>query len=117
MPRDGTIYLEPAVDPKPDPYSLDTFIAWLETMPGDRQYNFMGAGAPCLISQYVEALGCPEEYNEIHWSKTRLATNITVFGKIASDGRPTFGAALERAKAARSSTRADIDALLEDARL
>lgn len=121
MPFDNTTYLEPAADPEvveqPDPYSLDTFIAWLETMPAEGRYDYDDCQGGCLIGLYAAAQGVPDKWHEIHqhdipdsYLWPGLARH---FGHIAAGGRSTYGTALEYAR----TTRADIDALLEEARL
>jgi uncharacterized membrane protein len=80
--------------PIQDPYSLDTFIAWLETMPAEGEYNYWDCG-DCLVGQYATALGIPDSWFDIH------SANHSQFGLIAALSPCTFGSALERAKAMR----------------
>lgn len=111
MPFDNTTYLEPAADPEvveqPDPYSLDTFIAWLETMPGEGTYHFVDVRGRCLLGQYATAMNrrrpwCLRWWRPVRWQYLNWVIPDARFSEI-SNGRPlTFGAALERAKAARS---------------
>jgi hypothetical protein len=75
-------------------YALPTLIAWLETMPADRTYNFTDClGGTCLFGQYLEA-------HEVAWS--RGATYVKLIGTeleaIAAEKPWTFGAALVRAR-------------------
>lgn len=106
------------VNTKADPMQLGTLIAWLEKRPASKGYSYTCNGH-CLLAQYFTAMGMK---NVFMWAEyfyhgdkpifmdedeavdrgiaTRLPPN---FNKIAVHDPMTFGAALERARAARPS--------------
>ena len=95
-----------------DVFSLDSLIAWLETMPADGAYCYSRAGH-CLIAQYLVSMGCtnvsigpgtyrcdpaPHDCKPLprHWETIAIGYHRN-WGE-------TFGAALTRArKAAQAS--------------
>ena len=101
-------------EPKHDPFTLESLVAWLEKMPGDEVYCYTDSGR-CLLSQYFsEMLGRPVSITNSYWrfeeSFQRLPLpkrfdDIAV-GEGLSDGW-TFGAALTRARAALASQKGD----------
>lgn len=95
---------------KADPFSLESLIAWLETMPADEVYCFIDTGN-CLNCQYLSVVHGAQVtagsaiYNVWDVSKGYWGPNIDLpphFNAIANGhGKPrTFGAALTRAQAA-----------------
>lgn len=86
---------------KTDPLSLESLIAWLETMPADKTYCYNDSGN-CLFHQYLTAMG--EQNISVagtHWYDGREIFHLPEnFILIPVRAPHTFGAALERAKAA-----------------
>ncbi|MBR2118463.1 MAG: hypothetical protein IJ935_07295 [Afipia sp.] len=80
---------------KTDPFSLESLIAWLEKQPADKAYNFCDK-QNCLIAQYLQAAGV-EQYELSSAEVASLGWMQIVNPKAYV---PTFGAALERARAA-----------------
>lgn len=91
------------VQTKPDVFSLENLIAWLEKQPTTAVYNYVDCGGRCLFGQYMAAHGFP-------W-KMVIGMNILdtggddgfrfkqfVYDRIATQKPWTFGAALERAR-------------------
>lgn len=84
-----------------DVFSLESLIAWLEKQPAQRTYDYCDAGG-CLIGQYLKAKGVekygltPGELKAVGWYSIASGWYD---GTRASDTR-TFGAALDRARAA-----------------
>jgi hypothetical protein len=94
----------PKVQPvvRPDVFSMDGVIAWLETMPADRAYDYHDCRGACMYGQYMAAHG-------YSWS---TATEIqhdfrNYVYRIAFSHPHTFGAALDRARSAASQ--GDVD--------
>ena len=80
-----------------DVFSLDSLIAWLETMPADISYKWDCVRGGCLIGIYADAAGI--NFHDCH---------SAIFDRgqlyIAGHEPHTFGAALARArKAAQAS--------------
>lgn len=79
-------------DPRKEHPSLPGFIGWLETKNPKERYNWCYPSA-CACAQYAqECLG---------WSRSSWITspNFEVLNRLAYEGKWTFGALLERAKA------------------
>ena len=84
---------ETHIGTKPDVFSLESLIAWLEKMPADNAYN---AANPreCLLGQWIMSAGVDDP----------TITSVTMgnrmpFNDIAVARPYTFGAALDRARA------------------
>ena len=95
---------------KADPFSLESLIAWLETMPADQSYDYACSGQ-CMMGQWLRSidprmeLGPGDSYDYIVLGERH---NFRVrFQPIASRGNDlsgfTFGAALDRARKALAS--------------
>ena len=84
---------------KPDVFSLESLIAWLETMPPSAEYDFHNCDGLCLVGQYMA-------YNDIQFrdgfSQQSKHFPCTVF-RIGAGDPWTFGAALNRARKALES--------------
>lgn len=82
-------------DPKWEQPSLAGFVAWLETMPASKAYDWYGPC--CAVDQYLISIGKP-------WEKDN--TTITLMNHLAHPGwsgvEPTFGKLLGLARAAWS---------------
>jgi hypothetical protein len=81
-------------------YTLRDLIAWLETKSPQTTYNFQDCSGGCLLGQYVT-----ERTGSYNCEKYMLASdldkkNSDLGGQIAINKPHTFGAALERARAA-----------------
>jgi hypothetical protein len=85
---------------KSDPYTLESLIAWLEKMPAGQAYDWHDCTGGCLIDQYAAAMGI----EKIGWrgDAIRQIFGDLGYGAVCSNlsGPTTFGAALERARAA-----------------
>lgn len=89
---------------KPDVFSLESLIAWLEKKQTKGGYDFGNCSGYCLFGQFTAAHGIP-------WSRA-IGTEVVDFGvhalefkklvysKVAGPTPRTFGAALKRARAA-----------------
>lgn len=87
---------------KADPMSLDTLIAWLETMPAKKDYCYLDHGR-CLLGQYFSAMGFGPEIcvfsNGVLKHQGRESLYPDVFNRIALEAHPrTFGRALKLAR-------------------
>ena len=99
------MFVDQGIEVKADPFTLEDFISWLETMPAERSYSFSCAGGGCLMGQYMAARGrfwgtLPEESCSEYWKSCE-----EVFGDPFNVGTlalhpQTFGAALTRAREA-----------------
>jgi hypothetical protein len=102
------LYNESTGKPKvqTDVLSLESLIAWLERHPPMTFYNFNDCDGMCLYGQYMAA-------NGIMWRESGATGNtdvpagredfcILVYQYVARQRPWTFGAALERARAAVS---------------
>lgn len=107
----GRKLLEASLKPA-DPFSLEALIAWLEKQPADETYCFLDTGA-CLFGRYgyemgfrKAGLGSPSPYGIVtNGMSARYGQPETVEpfeGRISSPKPHTFGAALDRARAAFS---------------
>jgi hypothetical protein len=101
---------------KADPFSLESLIAWLEKQPADQQYEFCEYNN-CLLAQWLQSIDPKAQVTpEDGFTYRALGTRVDLWGdtfpKIAHAGdtharhRHTFGAALERARAAQSPANA-----------
>lgn len=85
------------VETKADPLTLESLIAWLEKQPAEKKYCYMHDGI-CLAAQYNQSIGRKYETYIKEDGSFDAALEL-----IASGGKWTFGAALERARAAALS--------------
>ena len=93
MPFDGKNFTET----KPDVFSLDALIAWLEKQPADGEYNWAST-SDCAGCRYLRAQGLgPDQYKDIP-----RYIRIAVFQKKFW----TYGAVLDRAIALRRAEEA-----------
>lgn len=106
MPLDSTNFVIPA-ETKPDVFSLEGLIAWLETKPADETYQVADSES-CLMGQYTVAMGGfrnlrGDEPAYIVGAASMPTTDAThPLSKVAwafgPSGGTTFGAALARAR-------------------
>jgi hypothetical protein len=101
MPFDSTPSSEAQQETRPDPFTLEALIAWLEKQPPETDYNWM-SGNDCLLCRYLKA-------NDIHFINYKRMQDMESDSgwRVASavNGPTTYGAALSRARvllAARS---------------
>ncbi len=87
-----------------DVFSLGSLIAWLEKMPATRRYCYNDCGR-CLHAQYFAAAGkLVEGLGNVTVTFDGVVHPISdTFHEIAVGSPWTFGAALDRAKAAQAS--------------
>jgi hypothetical protein len=95
----------PKVQPvaKPDVFSLESLIAWLEKQPADGVYCYLDNGG-CLLHKYFTAMGVAKldwvgGYN-LHLNAGTAIPLTEAFEDISANLPHTFGAALIRARAA-----------------
>ncbi len=78
---------------KADPFTLENLIAWLEKRDPWERYIVMDVDH-CLLGQFAFAMGASDP-----GKKSLELGDITPFDDVAFKGAPSFGAALERARA------------------
>jgi hypothetical protein len=104
---------DPKWEVKTDPFTFESLIAWLERQPAQKEYCFMDNGG-CLFFQYLEEMGVDvvgvggasfrREADDRDGGRHPLPTG---WPSLASLEPHTFGAALERARAALASHNGD----------
>lgn len=82
---------------KPDPFTLASVIAWLETMPPEVSYQWECTDGGCMIGQYSTAQGSHLRY--YHEQCDAFGADELIVACVASNRPRTFGAALIRARA------------------
>lgn len=123
MPLDSTNWSQAETETKPDVFSLEGLIAWLETQPPAKTYDWLGnaCNGGCLLDNYLFAFGYPMHtpHGPPDVNYQRLATlNGTMpyprMDYIVAEAKPhTYGAALSRARALLAS---QTDAYLAETR-
>lgn len=99
MPLDQADY---QIETKPDVFSLEGFVAWLEKQPKRKRYTY-GDSSSCPNAQFHRATGAQySAVNAIIDSLLRLSTLAGQIEKIASVRPRTYGAVLSRARALAS---------------
>lgn len=83
---------------KPEIYSLEGFIAWLETQRGDIGYDWMDINH-CVTCQYLRSRGI----SDVHGSDSTIGMhqvfpNLHIYHEVCATEPWTFEAALHRAK-------------------
>ena len=91
-------------EPKHDPFTLESLVAWAEKQPTHKRYDFWCDR--CYLGQYFEAHGY--QIDMIGCGTVTFAGHKTknlppFFNSIAMSQPHTFGAALTRARAALTS--------------
>lgn len=89
---------------KADPFTLWAFIAWLEKQPADQKYDYLDCFGACLYAQYMQSVGVSWEdagasslYR--NGDKHKAFREMAIY-PVAARAPWTYGAALERARAA-----------------
>lgn len=91
------------VETKPDVFSLDGLIAWLENQPADQKYDYVCNGECLLALYFIHAgyenisMGIIEFDYGKYWENKKCLPEH--FNNISIERPHTFGAALERARA------------------
>jgi hypothetical protein len=92
---------------KADPYTLDGLIGWLEKQPSHLIYCYTSVGS-CLLAQFFRAQGYTQINLNPYWfwhgPDSTKQEYPAAFNEIALGEPRTYGSALERARAALSST-------------
>jgi len=98
MPFDSKDFVET----KPDVFSLEGLIAWLETQDPSIRYDWEDCCGGCLIGMYYAAHKVPAGISYIDVFGDEWVNN---YAGVCSNlvGETTFGAALERARKLASS--------------
>ena len=96
---------------KADPFTLEALIAWLEKQPANATYCYTSTGG-CLVAQFLLSLGTYTAVGVDHRgfynrSPDSRSTYDPIplppfFNEVALKNPRTFGAALDRARAAMS---------------
>lgn len=87
------------------PVSLKAFIAWLETMPSEEDYWY-GDPETCALGQFRESQGFTGERRKVDLGLPGMMTDWQIaLDEIVLPSPCTFGAALERARAALAAGR------------
>jgi hypothetical protein len=96
MPFDST-----PSETKPDVFSLRGFLAWVEKMPREGEYDFVDCSGGCLIHQYLKASGVANPLsNDNYLRMNDISVRDDCFGLSVACLHPrTFGAAADRARA------------------
>ena len=89
MPFDSKDFVET----KPDVFSLEGLIAWLEKQDPTTEYDYDDCDGHCLIAQYLADHGYRWGHN--HYGRFLTGEDRTA---VAARFPETFGAALERAR-------------------
>jgi hypothetical protein len=87
---------------RPDVFSLKSLIQWLEMQPAEKEYDFNDCKGACLLDRYANAMGL--RGNLYRYGKLCETFDGGVYGEgpmIACKLPHTFGAALDRARAAQ----------------
>ena len=93
---------EKQAETKADPLTLPALIAWLEQQPSEATYCYYSTGH-CLIAQYLQAAGLAKSVGGHSFTPLGGGPRQNIpenFSDIAWDSPRTFGAALNRARAA-----------------
>lgn len=80
-----------------DPFTLENFIAWLETQPPDKAYEY-SHGKTCAIGQFCQSISTTYS-DQLHSDKGRFFPIFREWNWYITKPFPwTFGAALKRAR-------------------
>lgn len=85
---------------KPDVFSIEALVAWLEKRSGDKAYDFHNCDGECLIGQYMTACGLPWKSIRYQDVCAKMFGGDGYHAPILTGVPRTFGAALERARSA-----------------
>ena len=89
---------------KPDVFSLEGLIAWLDTMPADRAYCYTDFGR-CLAAQFCAFAGRGYKVQSTFTPASSNEPFPLVLERIALEHPRTFSAALTRARKALADQR------------
>ena len=95
-------------EPKHDPFSLESLVAWLERQPGDGTYDYCDP-FDCLLCRYFRAVGIPvfsialNIYDLERRGKRHIFPMALKHISYGPGYNWTYGAALTRARAALAS--------------
>jgi hypothetical protein len=99
MPLDDTTGFLKAMETKPDVFSLEGLIAWLEKQSPETRYNYDCVDGSCLLGLYLAAHGFGMDY---YCEISCVGTAVANIGGGVAWGGPvapkTLGAALDRAR-------------------
>jgi hypothetical protein len=87
---------------KPDVFSLDGLIAWLEKQPAKTRYDWTDCGGDCLIGHYFIAMGLgkdrPHHYHRVFYQERPENEHDGSYSRVCGVRPFTYGAALSRAR-------------------
>lgn len=103
MPLDGRNW-KPETETKPDVFSLEGLIAWLETQPPTISYDWNNCRGACLVGRYFVAMGVYNDpyrpsFGEMFYPRFPFKS----YGMVCMTKPWTYGAALSRARALLAS--------------
>lgn len=84
------------VQTKPDVYSLEGFVSWLEKQPTERAYDWYDVHG-CIVCQYLDSVLPPDRETAL---LSRVFSTSDQYHQVAGKWPWTFGAALDRARKA-----------------
>jgi len=89
---------------KPDVFSLESLIAWLEKQPARKSYDFFCPGE-CLLGQWTRSIdpaatAADVDNNAYYYKVNGTVVDLRQHQDIAMTGNWSFGAALDRARKA-----------------
>lgn len=93
------MFFDPTCKPetKADPYTIEAMIAWLEKQPANKTYPFMDCFGGCLFAKYLASHGHKWQAGDYAMVTEFLPPHVAAMEPW------TYGAALERARAAASA--------------
>jgi hypothetical protein len=92
------------IQTKPDVFSLESLIAWLEKQPAGRKYDWYDINS-CMVCQYLDDVCAKpdhpgsDDFPRVH-SLDKVFIDPDEYHAVGLYGSWTFGAALSRARAA-----------------
>lgn len=88
--------------------TLDDLIAWLEEKPPAKRFDWSNC-AKCALGQWMDERGAKPVKAEpfAYYTPDGETIDLTEFEFVAVEGIATFGAALDRARAALSKARGE----------
>lgn len=86
---------------KADPFSLESFISWLENQPAEIGYDWEDISG-CVVCEYLRDVKDWDEPSEMVLFDRVFAPGTSEYDEVCGSAPWTFGAALDRARKALS---------------